>query len=86
MPEYGQVADPYSEIGFPMQYNPYMQKKAAKRWRKQQKYMAKYGQFGMGGGGFYANDIEEDYFDHDDDEEAFDTGFSHIEFNDGEDG
>ena len=24
VPDYGQVADPYSEIGFPMQYNPYM--------------------------------------------------------------
>ena len=37
-----------------------------------------------GGGGFYANDIE-DGLNHDD-EETFDAGFSHIEFNDSEDG
>ena len=45
LPEYGQVSDPYSEIGFPMQqqFNPYLQKKAMKRLRKQQKYEAKYG-------------------------------------------
>jgi len=39
--------------------NPYLQKKAMKAYWKQQKYLAKYGQYGMGGG-FYANDIEFD--------------------------
>ena len=38
--------------------------------RKQQKYMAKYGQYGMGGG-YFANDMEGYH----------DTDYSHLEFN-----
>ena len=47
--------------------NPYMQKKAMKAYWKQQKYLAKYGQYGLGGGagagayGYpYSNEIDAD--------------------------
>lgn len=70
VPEYGQPVNPYSEIGFPPQMNPYLEKKAMKAYWKQQKYLSKYGQYGLGGmggmggmgapGGFYANDIDFD--------------------------
>lgn len=81
MPQYGQVADPYSEIGFPMAYNP---KQAAKQWKKQQKFMTKYSPYGMMGpgyGGFYQNDLGEEEFEHSSEGEGseFDASFSHQE-------
>ena len=83
VPSYGQTVDPYSEISFPMQYNPYLAKREAKRWRKQQKYLAKYGQFGLGPefGMGYFNEMDEDEDEDENEVEGAHRDFSHTEFN-----